>query len=113
MYNDPLQNFTTPVQLQVIEYEAISGVNVKHYTDKGVMNVSWKSKGGTETESNGVLVVEDTAEITCWYHTEIKSECRLINLLNNGVYEILGEPENVDFRYKFMKFKVRKVKGGA
>lgn len=75
--------------------------------------VNMKTFGGTETTSNGVLSIEDTAQIVCWYRPDIRSDCRLIRLADNSAWEIIGEPENIEVRNQFLKFKVRRVKGGA
>ena len=111
-YRRELANFTTPVKLQVATETPARGNIIKTYTDSDEFNCSWKQKGGTEITSNGVLMIEDTAEITCWYNPNIKANSRLINKLNNLAYEVIGTPENVDNMNKFMKFKVRKVTGG-
>ena len=104
----------TATRLQTPASDKTLGVSVKTYTDvAGVLLVNWKSYGGTETTSNGVLSVEDTAQIVCWYRPDIKSDCRLVRLADGAVYEIIGEPENIEMRNQFLKFKVRRVKGGA
>lgn len=105
---------TTATRLQTPTSEKKLGVPVKTYNDAaGVLLVNWKSFGGTETTSNGVLSVEDTAQIVCWYRPDIKSDCRLVRLSDGAIYEIIGEPENIEMRNQFLKFKVRRVKGGA
>ena len=105
---------TTPTRLQTPTNDRIMGVNKKTYADvSGVVMVNWKSYGGTETTNNGVLSVEDTAQIVCWYRPDIRSDCRLVRLSDGAVYEIIGEPENIEMRNQFLKFKVRRVKGGA
>ncbi len=105
---------TTATRLQTPAGDRTLGVSVKTYADvAGVVMVNWKSFGGTETTSNGVLSVEDTAQITCWYRPDIRSDCRLVRLSDGAVYEIMGEPENIEMRNQFLKFKVRRVKGGA
>ena len=72
---------------------------------------SFKSYGGTEKDVNGVYSIEDTANIETWYRPDIKSDCR-IGVMNTGaIYEILGEPENINMRNQFLKFKVKRVKG--
>ena len=105
---------TTATRLQTPTSEKTLGVSVKSYTDvKDVLMVNWKSYGGTETNVNGVLSIEDTAQIVCWYRPDIRSDCRLVRLFDGAVYEIIGEPENIEMRNQFLKFKVRRVKGGA
>ncbi len=105
---------TTPVRLQTPTSGKTLGVSNKTYAEiAGVVMVNWKSYGGTESTSNGVLSVEDTAQIVCWYRPDIRGDCRLVRLIDGAVYEIIGEPENIEMRNQFLKFKVRRVKGGA
>lgn len=111
-YRNILMNFTTPVQLQECKETAARGDIIKDYINSDEFNCSWKSKGGTEVTSNGVLMIEDTAEITCWYNPKIKGNSRLLNKINNTVYEVIGTPENVDNMNQFMMFKVKKIVGG-
>lgn len=72
---------------------------------------SFKTFGGTEKESNGVIVIENTAVIETWYDPNIKAGCNIS--VNEIEYEILGTPENINMRNQYMKFKVKAVKGGA
>ncbi len=73
---------------------------------------SFKSFGGTEIESNGVYSIEKTANVETWYRPDIKADCR-IALETGEIYDILGDPEDINQRHQFLKFKVRRVKGGA
>lgn len=108
------RNMTTPVILQTATYKNVQGVNKKTYTDaKEPLFVNWSSYGGTETNRDGVIVIEDTAEITTWYNPNITSGSRLKRTADGAIYEIIGEPENVEMRNQIMSFKVRRIKGGA
>lgn len=108
------EQMTTPLRLQTPTVQKVNGVLVKSYSDStDVIFASFKTYGGTERESNGVYVVEDTANIVCWYRPDITSGCRVKRLADEAVYEIIGEPENLEMRNMFLKFKVRRVKGGA
>lgn len=112
----PALPFTVPLRLLKPTYTQKHGVNVKTFPDvsAGVLIFgTFKTYGGTETTSNGVLSVEDTANIETWYRPDIKSDC-IIAIADSGAkYEIVGEPENINMRNQFLKFKVRRVKGGA
>lgn len=111
---------TTPLRLQQPVTAISYGVNRKTYQNvKDVIWANLKTFGGTETNNNGIITVEDTAQIVCWYRPDIKSGCRVVLLDgtedtdNAKCYEILGEPENIEMRNMFLKFKIRRVKGGA
>lgn len=111
---------TTPLRLQQPDNAVSFGVNTKAYKNvNGVIWANFKTFGGTEKNDNGVISVEDTAQVVCWYRPDIKGDCRVVLLDGNEdtaaakCYEILGEPENIEQRNMFLKFKVRRIKGGA
>lgn len=106
---------TTPFRLLIPkEAKRVKGVLVKEYTEqKAVIMCNFATYGGTETTADGLLSVEDTASVTTWYRPDIKSDCRIKRLTDNAVFEVIGEPENIEMRNMFLVFRVRRVKGGA
>lgn len=105
---------TTPFMRLVAKSERINGVTVKTYDPDGAVRFcNFSTYGGTEQTVNGLLSVEDTAEVVTWFEPDLTSADR-IRLLETGVdYEIIGEPENIELRRQEMQFKVRRVKGGV
>lgn len=100
--------------LYIPTYTTEKGVAVKSYPPTGIrINGSVRSFGGTERDVNGIYSVEDTAVVETWYRPDITSDCRIGIIGTAKVYEILGEPEDIDLRHQYMVFKVRRVKGGA
>ena len=109
----PKDSFVTPLVLLTPTYTSVSGVSKKTYPTTGdIIFGSFKTYGGTERDVNGVYSIEDTANIETWYDPRIKAECRIV-LQSGAVYDIINEPEDIEQRHQFMKFKVRRVKGGA
>ena len=110
----PAFPFTVPVDLLIPTYTTSKGVEKKTYPTTGIrINCSWKTYGGTETTTDGLYTVLDTAIVETWYRPEITSACRLKLWATGQVYEIVGQPENVNMRNQFLKFKVRAIEGGA
>lgn len=108
------RQMTTPLELQAPVSAYVGGVLKKTYSAvSGVVMSNFATYGGTETTANGLLSVEDTATITTWFRPDIKSDCRVKRLDTGAVYEVIGEPENIEARNMFLVFKVRRVKGGA
>ena len=104
--------YSTPVELLNPIYETVKGVTSKKYPDKGeVIFCKFKTYGGTETTVNGVLTVVDTANIETWYRPDITAASQI--RLGSKVYEVMGEPEDIEQRHQFLKFKVRGVRGGT
>lgn len=111
---------TTALRLQAPVTATSYGVNKKTFENvDGVIMANFKTFGGTEKTDNNILSVEDTAQIVCFYRPDITSGCRIVLLdgtedtANAKCYEILGTPENIEMRNQFLKFKVRRIKGGA
>ena len=109
----PSEPFTTPVELfHVSEIKTIRGVDVPTYSEKGeIIMCSFKTYGGTETVVNGVISTISTANIETWYRPDITSSSRI--KLGSQTYEIMGDPEDIEQRHQFLKFKVRSVRGGT
>lgn len=107
----PSEPFSTVVSLYNPTYKTVKGVTVKEYQLIGTLNCSFKTYGGTESTVNGVLTVVDTANIETWYRPDITSASQI--RLGAKVYEVIGEPEDIEQRHQFLKFKVRGVNGGT
>lgn len=108
----PTELFATPMVLFNPTYKTVKGVTVKEYPEQGeLIMCSFKTYGGTETTVNDQLVVVDTANVETWYRPDITSASQL--RLGGKAYEVIGEPEDIEQRHQFLKFKVRGVKGGA
>lgn len=106
--------FSVPIELLIPTSTKSKGVSVKIFPDSGIrLNCSFKTYGGTESTVNGVVTVIDTAIVETWFRPDIKSDCRIKNLQSGQVYEIIGNPENINMRNQFVKFKVKAVEGGA
>ena len=111
----PSVPFAVPMWLLIPSFETAHGVTTATYPDPDQgerFDGSVKTYGGTERDVNGVYSVEDTAVIETWYHPYIKSDCH-IYINEMGEFEIISPPEDIDRRHQFLKFKVRRVKGGA
>lgn len=111
-YRQPTR-YDCPMFLLIPTYTEKNAVRVPKYPESGVLFFgSMKTFGGTETEINGVYGVEDTATIETWYRPDIKADCR-IKMDSGEVFEILGTPEDIKRRHQYLKFKVRRIGGGA
>lgn len=75
-----------------------------------IVNCSFRTFGGTKTEVNGVFAIKNTAVIECWYTPYIKSDTRLKRLEDGVIFEIMTDPEDIDYRHQFLKFKVERLK---
>lgn len=107
----PKEPFTTPVELYNPTTTDVKGVTVKRWTKVDTIFCLFKTFGGTDSTSNDQLVVFDTANVETWYRPDIKSNSQL--RLGAKIYEVIGEPEDIELRHQFMKLRVQAVKGGV
>ena len=92
------------------------GVTEKTYPDvkDGILIFgSFRTFGGTERQVNGLYSIENTATIETWYRPDITSDCRIGIPATGEVYDILGEPENIEMRNQYLVLKAIQVRGGA
>lgn len=119
-YRPQLDN-QIPLVLLIPTYTNVSGVNKPTYptvvealqNDNNLFFGSFKTYGGTERDVNGVYSVIDTANIETWYRPDITSNCRVARANDGAIFEIINEPEDINQRHQFLKFKIRRIKGGA
>lgn len=112
----PQTPFSVALRLLIPSVTKKVGVEAKSYPDANsglLFYGSFRTFGGTERNVNGVYSIENTAVIETWFRPDIKSDCRIAVLQTGEIYEILGEPENIELRNQYLKFKVRQIKGGA
>lgn len=115
----PMTPFNVAMKLLVPTWTSVNGVRKKTYpnpedvTDALMFFGSFRTFGGTERDSNGLYIIENTATVETWYRPEITADCRVAVLSTGDVYDILGTPENIEMRNQFLKFKVRAVGGKA
>lgn len=83
----------------------------KDVSDDLIFFGNFRTFGGTESNVNGVISIVNTAIIDTWYRPEIRSDCMVVLLNTNAVYEIIGDPENIEMRNQFLKFKVKMTAG--
>lgn len=108
----PSLPFTFPMKLFSTKESRVNGILKKEYIQVDSIFVSFKTYGGTETEKNGAYSILDTAQIETWYRPDIKSNS-ILETMDGKRYEVIGEPENINMRNQFIKFKVQRIKGGA
>lgn len=108
--------FTVQMVLLSPTYSKAYGAEGKTFPaikDGVPFNGNFRTFGGTERTVDGVYSIEDTAIVETWYNPAIKSDCRVAIPATGAVYEIINEPENIELRNQYLKFRMQRIKGGA
>lgn len=112
----PAAPFTVAMKLLVPQTSQVYGAGTKTYSAPSTSELfygSFRTFGGTENIQNGVYTIIDTAVIDTWYRPDIKADCQIYICDNGQIYDIISDPEDIDFRHQYLQFKVRKVGGKA
>ena len=110
-------NYNVPMILLVPIYTKSKGNVEKTYPDiekvgdECLFYGSFRTFGGTEVDNNGIYTLQDTAKIETWYRPDIKAECRIYIPESGKVYEVEGEPEDIEMRHMTTVFNVKRVGG--
>ena len=114
MFKPNAATFTTPIRIQHKTLTNVNGAPKPTWSDATdpVAFVNWKGKGGTEKVTAGVLTIEDTAELTMWYRSDVSEMDRVYkNDDATQVYEVLNV-EDIEERRLYLLVKVKRVKAG-
>lgn len=113
MFKPNISAFITPIRIQHRTDTMVNGAPYSSPVDATdpVALCGWKGKGGTQSVNAGRLTVQDTAEVTMWYRSDIvESDILLKNDDANQAYEIVNA-EDVEERHVYLILKVKRVKG--
>jgi head-tail adaptor len=103
---------TTPCKLQLPIEDSSIDVPVTGFVDYGkTFFANFSTYGSSEQERNGIDIVEENTILTTWYNPRIEAGCRIVRLTDGKIFDVVGEPENVEMRDMFSVVKVRRVRG--
>lgn len=112
----PSVPFTVPMKLLVPVSTTSYGAGKKVFSapeDSELFYGSFRTFGGTENIKDDVYTIVNTAVIDTWYRPDIKADCQIYLCDTGQTYDIISDPEDIDFRHQYLQFKVRKFGGKA
>lgn len=112
----PSAPFNVAMKLLVPVTTQSYGVAQKSFSDPEHSELfygSFRTFGGTENLKDDVYTLINTAVIDTWYRPDIKADCKIYLCDNGQIYEIISDPEDIEFRHQYLQFKVRKIGGKA
>ena len=110
----PSAPFNVAMKILVPTETVVTGTTKKTFTDpesSAMFFGSFRTFGGTENVRNGVYTLIDTAVINTWYRPDIKADCRIYLCDTGEIYDIKGDPEDINFRHQYLQLKVQKTGG--
>lgn len=112
----PSAPFSVPMKILVPTSSSVQGVLKKEYSDPEDSELffgSFRTFGGVENVQDGVYTLINTATVDTWYRPDIKADCRIYLCETGDIYEITGDPEDIEMRHQYLQIRLRKVGGKA
>lgn len=112
----PSAPFTVAMKLLVPVTTSSYGAGKKTFSAPETSELffgSFRTFGGTENIRDGIYTTIDTGVVDTWYRPDIKADCQIYLCDNGETYDIVSDPEDIDFRHQYLQFKVRKAGGKA
>ena len=106
-----IREFVTPAVHKKATSQVVNGRTSKGYTEVGTIRGKFKQKGTAETNANGLTVVNEKTTFITWYKADIKATDILT--IGGVDFEIVGSPENVEMRSRYMVLTLERISGGA
>lgn len=110
----PAAPFNVPMKILVPVTEKIYGAGNKTFSapeNSELFYGSFRTFGGTESMRDGVYMIVNTAVIDTWYRPDIKADCKIYLCETGDIYDMISDPEDIDFRHQYLRFKVQKAGG--
>lgn len=115
----PTTPFNVPMKVLIPTYSTVKGTRQQSFADPVTLSDdylfygSFRSFVGSITTENDLSVTLNTAYVETWYRPDIKSNCRIYLCDSGDVYEVVGDPENIELRHQYLKIRVQKIGGAA
>lgn len=91
-------------------FERVNGVQKRTLTETGRVYCSARSFGGTEKVIDGVYTIIKTMVLQTYYRPDIVSGTVLRDQ-QGALWDILGDPENIDMANRYLQIKVKRYEG--
>lgn len=102
--------FKTLFHILTPTYTRVNGVQQKTLFETGIFYASARSFGGKEKIIDGVYSIEKTQTLQTWYRPDIVSGVVLKDSAG-ALWEILGEPENINMDKRYLQIKIKRIEG--
>ena len=106
-----IREFVTPAVHKKASSKKVNGRSTNVYTEVGTIRGKFKQKGTAETTANGLTIINDKTTFITWFKADIMAA----DILTIGGidFEIIGKPENVEMRSRYMVLTLELISGGA
>lgn len=107
------REFVTPAVHKQATSVTVNNRTKKTYTDIGTVRGKFKQKGTAETNANGLTVINEKTTFTTWFKKTNPFKAADILTVGGIDYEIIGKPENVEMRSRYVILTLEVISGGA
>lgn len=109
----PIREFVTKAVHKRAISTTVNGRTAKTFVEIGEVRGKFKQKGTAETNANGLTLINEKTTYTTWYKRNEPFAPADILTIGGIDYEIIGKPENVEMRNRYVILTLEVYTGGA
>ena len=106
-----IREFVTPAEHKKMVAVEINGRITKQLKSVANLKGKFKQKGTAEISANGLTVINNKTSFTTWFNSDVVASDVLT--IKGVDYKIIGTPENVEMRGRYMILNLEELSGGA
>lgn len=108
-----IREFITPAVHKKATKKPENNRNRPTYKEVGTARGKFKQKGTAETNANGLTVINEKTTFTTWFKKDNPFAAADILTIGGVDYRIIGKPENVEMRSRYVIITLEDISGGA
>lgn len=109
----PIREFVTRAVHKRAKSITVNNRFAKEFEALGEVRGKFKQKGTAETNTNGLTLINEKTTFITWYKKNTPFAPADILTINGTDYEIVGKPENVEMRNRYVILTLEVYTGGA
>lgn len=107
------REFVTPAVHKKTTSKTVNNRTTKKLVEVGTVRGKFKQKGTAETNANGLTVINEKTTFTTWFKKTNPFAAADILTIGGVDYQIIGKPENVEMRSRYVIITLEDISGGA
>lgn len=108
-----IREFVTQAEHKKAQTETVNNRSKKKMVVVGTVRGKFKQKGTAEIKANGLTVINEKTTFTTWFKKTSPFVAADILTIGGVDYQIIGKPENVEMRNRYVIITLEEMSGGA
>lgn len=104
---------SVPMTIMIPEDVRVQGVPKKVLKEGDLFFGSYRTYQTNDRTNNDVKTPERVVVVDTWYRPDIKSNNKIRMEPGGEIYDIVGDPEDIEMRHQFLQIRLQRAGGKA